>query len=284
MQQSNLTIMPFCSHQINRAWPFLIHDAFFKGGIRWKPLNLWGICFLAVLAFAMSPAPSVAGIIPIQVGGAGGTGSIVVAPPGVIEFNVNKTFTSLAPIDISFNVTPGRNPLDLFDISERIVNSTGKSWFDFHMELGTGTGDNFRAIAASTNLLFTFAPVGSECSSPHPNFNVGLGPDCGLTPFGGSASGTTVLNFLSTSPDITAQNASAIENGHQFNVAFQFQVPQTGLTNFTLRQIPTTDGKALPPSRVPEPGTLSLVGLCGLVLAFARRSPRASLKKDALSN
>ena len=225
-------------------------------------------CVLSFVLATTAPA-ALAGIItPGQVSGGGGTATVVATTSGVVDFRVNKTFTSLAPIDISFDVRAGTIPLGSFDFSERVINNTGHPWFDFHLELGTGTGDGFRVIDTTTNLLFTSAPVPSECSGTIPNFNIELGQACRLTPFGGSPGGRAVLDFLSTSPDITAQNASAVESGHQLNLTFQIQVPN-GISKFTLREVPTTDGKVRGLS-VPEPGTLALLTACFVVLGFDR--------------
>lgn len=233
--------------------------------------------FLVLFFLTITIPRSLAGVITLGVvSGEGGTGSIklITRPTSpVVDVQVNKTFTKLAPIDISFDIAPGANPLGIYNFSERIVNNTGSAWFDFHLELGTGTGDEFRVIDTTTNLLFTHATIPSECTTRlYPDFNVGLGADCAITPFRSTFSSTrpsTVLDYLTTSPDITAQNASAIETGHQLNVNFEIQVPN-GIEKFTLREIPTTDGKVLPPS-IPEPGTLAIFGLGLVGLGFVWR-------------
>lgn len=241
--------------------------------------------FTVILAIAGPVPVAMAGTISTGVvSGDGGTATIVRNTVGVVDFNVVKTFTQLTPIDITFDVTTGSNPLGFFDFSERIVNATGRTWFDFHLELGTGTGDAFRAIDSTSQLRFTQGPVPSECSSPQTNFAVGLGANCGLMPFGGSAGQQTTMDFLSTSPDITAPNANGIEAGHQLNLAFQLQVPN-GLANFTLREIPTVDGKVRPRT-VPEPETLALLTVCSVGIGIAylrkRRAAGATARSHAI--
>lgn len=230
---------------------------------------------------------SLAGIItPGVVVGEGGTGSInrITRPLPINEFQVSKTFTKLAPIDISFRVDPGTNPLELYNFTERIVNNTGSKWFDFHLELGIGTGDDFRVIDTTTNLLFTHVTIPSECTTLIPDFNVVLGGSgqCNATPFGGTFSSTRpspVVDFITTSPNITAQNAQGVETGHQLNVNFEIRVPN-GINEFTLRETPTTDGKVLPPT-ISEPGTLAIVSLGLVALGVVQRKKiRAKNKSE----
>lgn len=207
--------------------------------------------------------------------GAGGTATISVAPGsrgGLNHFEVAKNFMNLAPIDITFDAAPsGTAPASSQFITERIVNNTGVSWFDFHVEIGLGTGDNFRRMDPLINILF-ISPTGTpnECSSAQStDFGVALGPNCGLTPFSTVTAGTA-LDFLSTSPDITAQNASAVENGHALNLSFAIQVPNAA-QGFTLREIPTTDGRV---RAVFEPSTIALM-LAGMgALGYATRRRR----------
>lgn len=229
---------------------------------------------LVLLLLAATTSSAWAGMITdIRFEGPGGTGTAV-RQPG-FAYSVNKTFTKMESIDIVFDVINRPDVLRSYEFTETIVNSTGKSWFDFHMVLGYGTGTNFVPIDdLFSRLIFTSHTLPIECTPPTP---------CPTTPpydtpfmSAGrpSGAGRTFLDYVTTSSDITAPNAQAVENNHRLMTGFDIQIPN-GITQFTLRQTPTSDGmKYAPPATVALPNTLYLLllGLVGLVVTRPRRS------------
>lgn len=245
-----------------------------------SPSHVWTSIFLS----AATSTALAAVITPGAPSGNGGTATISVAPGsrgGNNHFEVIKNFTTLGPIDIPFTVTPsGSAPASSQTFSERVVNRTGVSWFDFHVEVGIGTGENFRRSNFSSNVQFgSVIGTANECSSAtSTDFGVDVGPSCGLTPFTTKRS-NTALDFVTKSPNITVPDASAVENGHQINLFFVIDVPNSA-QSFTLRQIPTTDGKILPPAPVlSEPSTLALVFMG--IGAFGYTSCRRRLSRGS---
>ncbi len=173
-------------------------------------------------------------------GGAGGVS------PNVLT--VNKNFTSLDPIDMSFHVVDsGGYTSYLFD--ETVTNSTGFNWTDYHFELGFGVGNAFVLAAAPSELTF-------DSTNP--------------------ATTDSFSNGIQTDYTVNWNGPPGIPNGGTGSFTVQIIVPDTALANspysmagdtaydFTLHQYPT----------VPEPSSVMLLGagIAGLAVLRRRRS------------
>ena len=150
-----------------------------------------------------------------------------------------KTFNSLAPIDLVFDVELSGGTTEYF-FEETVTNNTGFAWWDFHFELGFGTGDDF----------MSFLDVPLPLNIALPDFDT---PDRDPTPISDQFAALVHEDFMLWWSD------GLIEPGESVDFEFSLDVPDDFLglnlyDNFTLRQIAT----------VPEPATVNLIAL-GLV-------------------
>jgi hypothetical protein len=134
------------------------------------------------------------------------------------------TFAHVAPIDMLVNLTGAgaiRITFDTF-LVDTVFNATGVAWTDYHFELGTGSGNGF--VRPFDGLAFVENPPPvSTAFTNHVQQQDSVVWSGGVVPAGGG------VNFL-----------------------LQVDVPD-GLSQFTLRQFPSTTG-------VPQPGSVLLLG------------------------
>ena len=199
---------------------------------------------------------------------------------GILE--IYKTFNAVGYIDLIFAVTPdlpnGHALSNLVQINENILNNTGITWTDYHLELGyasitiNDTGRECDAVGLGcfdydfitpavddTGLYFTifgggeqFASVSSMPEGDHPNM---IWFDDGTVP-----SGDELYLFSDFAlPDVDGEYIPE-------EALFTFEGEGT-LSGYAvvLRQTPTTG------AAVPEPSIIALfaAGLFGI--GFARR-------------
>ena len=144
---------------------------------------------------------------------------------------VDKTATDLDPFDMEITVTGGGQ---LREILENAINTTGEDWADYHILLGFGLGPDFVPSQPGDGLGFTNA-----LSQAFPGLVITedeLSFDGGTVPIGGAA-----------------------------DFALTIGLPGDEPITFTLRQFPTTGDV------IPEPATLSLLGLGALALLRRRK-------------
>lgn len=191
-----------------------------------------------------------ANIITLQ----GSTASVTNINRNAHTLDITKDFKGLEPIDIEFTVQ-GAGDVTAWKFNEIIRNNSGVEWNDFHFELGTGTGNGFRRLSVTDMLIFSGTlPV--ETIDP-----------TGIQPFeDNSAAGQTVLSYINTE----GGGVPSSPNNRLKFPNLTINVPD-GLTKFTLRERPSTDGKLLP---VPEPASVLLV-LVALIALRMCRSDRA---------
>ncbi len=221
-------------------------------------------CLLTVAALALvmsciCRAPAQAGVIPLAGGVAGvvggGTASITgpFTPmpnnfPSAIAANfaaVQKTFLSSdTPIDIVFNVDNSQGVTEYL-FAEGVFNASGVAWNDYHIQLGTGTGDGFVLANPALGLQFDSTPAPS------------------------SADFTSAVLL----PQTLAFSNGLIPASSGLSLSFTVDVPDIGDNpgyQFTLRQFPSV---------VPEPTSMALFGLGAIGFCAAalrrRRSHRA---------
>lgn len=171
---------------------------------------------------------------------------------GSTAITIAKTFINpFNPLDIVFTISrPAGSPFG-FAVSETVLNSTGRIWNDFHMELGLGTGGAFVSFFPGQLPDVEFGPLGIKgfpaTSNIFPVVLLSQHSPRALDFFGGSVlPGGSVTFSLS------------IVDGN---------IPVADGFTFTLRELPSL-------AVVPEPSTLGLLGL-GLAGLGAMRRRKA---------
>lgn len=168
---------------------------------------------------------------------------------GVPDNNITvplKRFDFADYIDIEFSVAPSNGGVTEYQVSEFVDNNTGSPWSSYRMVLGTGTGAGFVISALNDGLDFDAPTYDTPPTSvPFPTVNA---PDEDQLVFSGGSHG----------------------NGAQ-PYSFRIDVPDMDrgvvLGHFTLRQIPTA---------VPEPASLAIWSLLGLVGFRCRRGQKTT--------
>lgn len=159
-------------------------------------------------------------------------------------------FNSLGTLDVEF-VAVNSGGTTEYRFTQFLVNNTGQTWTDFHLELGFGLGDEF--VRSSLSDLLDFDT-----------------PD--IDPVATSSSFATLIH----QPETLDWSDGSVPAVSSTAFTFAIDLPDelqafnpSGLNRFTLRQRPSVDAV------VPEPATLLLFGfgLAGLV-AFQCRSSR----------
>jgi hypothetical protein len=240
---------------------------------------------MQVIAGAMLSPALFAGMIITPVGtefnSPGGTARIVNESPDPPNTNnddqplrsnhkdIGKEFTALRPIDMVFGVT-NTSGVTEYDFSEAVLNRTGFKWYDFHILLGFGTGDNFQMSRVADMLDFDLPDKNPPPGSDRLGFVPVVHTDDQLAWVGptfveSSTGGRTGFVAFSYSIDVPDYNANIPASARRFDE----QGNVVGY-NFTVREIPT----------IPEPGTFTLIlaGFGGLqaALFFRRRRHRRS--------
>jgi hypothetical protein len=149
-----------------------------------------------------------------------------------------KDYTGVGPVDIIFDVIDTGGVTE-YSITEGVSNSTGLDFDQYQVQLGFGSGASF------------------VLSSP------GDGLDFDAPDFNSPASFSTFFSTVSVSEDTILATDGLMPNGAFSIPYFEFSIDvPDGISSFTLRQFPTA---------VPEPGTVMLLLLGGMMCLYHRR-------------
>jgi len=206
-------------------------------------MNTLSKAIIAALVFGGSISTATAGGVITNItatdlsGGTFNSGVI-----GDHTLDISKIFTSINPISLTFTVahqdTTGGNP---YVVNENVLNSTGKTWNDFHYSITEPTPA--QGVVFTANTGSTFGDFTLDGSSGPRNLNF----------TGNLATGATAHASFSLSP-------------------FDPGTAGTGTTTFTLTQVPTV-------SPVPEPETYAML-VAGLLLMGGIAKRRSDRLKD----
>jgi hypothetical protein len=182
--------------------------------------------------------------------------SVVVDSQNATEVRIEKFVQFLPPpvgqpiqpIVITFQQTQANAVPHIVIEDEAVTNQTGVTWTDFHMEL-TDSGDAF------------FNPALTAASGGPPPIGWSIAPFTTAVFSAGPSGPNTLLDIAGGAvPNNTSWFPGAGINGDGALYITTNPHPQAPFTVFTLKEVPS----------VPEPISLSLVGLWG-VLALKRR-------------
>jgi len=176
-----------------------------------------------------------------------GNDNVVGSSPNRLEIN-QKAFGPTGfvdAIDIVFTVIDtGTGDVTEYEHREGVDNGTGSDWTDYHVTLGFGTGASFVQSSPGDGLDF---------DAPDEDSLYDFGPFTSLT----------------IGEDTIDAVGGVVPDGSFVNFRFPIDVPD-GITEFTLRQLPTTD------AIVPEPKAWILVGISLGMFGFLLRAQQRS--------
>lgn len=205
--------------------------------------------WLANTCIALLPllgcAPAMATIItgPFTFNGSGtGTGSVVTTTPGGAAGNVitlNKEYTSGGYIQTSFVLPNNDEGSTTYLVRETIVNNTGDNWFDFRIAMGCGAFGE-EDCGGFFPLVLEYPPAADAPIGP---------PGAVLT----SGMAPTLLHWVSATPLPTT-----------FDLQYTISTCERCAGTWAIFQTPSLE-------EVPEPGSLTLVGVGILALRAGRR-------------
>jgi hypothetical protein len=155
---------------------------------------------------------------------------------------------TFGPIEIEFALQSSGGTTE-YRFTQSLINNSGRTWTDYHFELGFGTGADF---VRST----LFDPLDFDA------------PDMDPSPT------SSVFPLLSHQPDTIDWSAGAVPAISSLVFTLSLDVPDgleafhpLGVNRFTLRQVPTT------PAAISEPVTFLLIG-AGLAGIAGKRQRR----------
>ena len=152
--------------------------------------------------------------------------------------DINETATDNGPFDVQFQIDrDGTLITGIAAIDKTVINNTGEDWTSFEMILGTGLGANFTPSTLSDMLAFD-------------------------EPF--SSAPSEITNFFSDlliEEDRLLFSNGILAAGQTAQFTVYVTVDDLANNPFTIRQI-----------AIPEPATMSLLGLGGIALLRRRRN------------
>ena len=164
----------------------------------------------------------------------------VIGPSPNTIFVLQKDYTAIGPVDLVFDVV-NTGGVTEYTVIEGVQNNTGLDWGSYHVELGFGNGAGFVKSTSGDGLDFDAPDFDSTFDfNPLPGFF----PTANVT-----------------EDDIIASGGVMPDFSYAGNFVFHVDVPD-GVTSFTIRQSPIV---------VPEPATMVLLGLGGLLLRIKKK-------------
>jgi hypothetical protein len=162
---------------------------------------------------------------------------------------LEKEFTALDFVDLLVQVRDSGGVTD-YDVDEDVLNSTGLTWYDYHHRLGFLVNGVFVPVNPLSDLDF---------DTPHRN------PRPDSTRMVLALHNPNRLDWLAPNAVNRVPNGAAVGFFHSldipdfngFYMPEEVYNPMTRTWSFVLRQAPT----------VPEPGTLRLTAIAGVVIA-----------------
>ncbi len=207
---------------------------------------------ITTVGAASFPPPSTGTIGPVGATPSPNNDNATGASANVVPYSI--FFNSLGTLDVEFVATNSGGTTE-YRFTQSLVNNTGQTWTDFHLELGFGVGAEF--VRSSLSDLLDFDT-----------------PD--IDPVATSSSFASLIH----QPDTLDWSDGSVTAVTSTAFTFAIDLPDgldafnpSGLNRFTLRQRPTVAAVVL------EPTTLLLfsLGLAGLV-AYQCRSSRTVRK------